>query len=86
LTSPNWTALEPIEPIEYVKRAAKRLQDGDRGAAAWEFHFSMSAAAREAFDLWLVATNHPSAMEPGTTERRFCRRVSEEAGQSASSR
>ena len=39
--------------------------------ASWEFHQCMPADMRRHFDHALVAIEHPSAMEAGTTEQRF---------------
>jgi len=44
---------------------------------AWVFHHMMSGADKQAFDAWIVATQHPSAFDPGTTEYRFRRLVEE---------
>lgn len=38
---------------------------------SWAYHRMMSNAHRKAFDDMLVASGHPLASRPGTTEWRF---------------
>ena len=66
--------------FQYARDAASRYQrEGERGAA-WVFHQGMDSEARKDFDRFLVQTQHPSAYEPGTAERRFLAFAREYAG------
>lgn len=43
----------------------------------WAFHRIMTGADRKAFDDILVASQHPLAYQPGTTEWRFKQYITE---------
>ena len=54
-----------MTPQDYVKAAQ------DRADWSWVFFHIMSQEDKQAFDSWLVESEHPLAYEPGTTEKRF---------------
>lgn len=55
----------------YARDAARRITGGDVDGASWTFHQGMDADARDAFDSFLLQTQHPSIHEAGTCENRF---------------
>ncbi len=55
----------------YVRDAARRIAGGDERGASWVFHRCMDGEAIQAFDAFLLQTQHPSIHKPGTVEGRF---------------
>lgn len=54
---------------------AEMIEYAVSGDVSWVFHRVMSDWDHKAFDGMLVASAHPLAHEPGTTERRFTQYV-----------
>jgi hypothetical protein len=56
---------------DLIRFARQRVDVYGQSEASSFYCLSMNADDREAFDSYLVALNHPLAMQPGTGEWRF---------------
>ena len=61
-----------MRSLRQIIEHAEAYHASESRAIGWAFH-SLTISEREAFDTWLVSINHVLAHEPGTTEQRFTR-------------